>query len=1484
MTARTFVKSCVFLVVLACTFLSYSLLGMKEKPFERIANSSLMDSSQPVLQGFKIGVPRTVNFTDALSASTDWLSPADYKNQLRDWLLYTVVAATTQNVDSLLSITADTSPLRRSYLSPTTRFQHSSVRSAYVGNGTVVVLLPREANNAFRRDMIAQAVDYHTMVQGTRAERVWLVEYWLLPEDTDPKEAVTSDDVIVTGFEYFAPPKHISATLTLRAEIPQTVLYSKEFGWVQTQINDLKDLEEFLASTDDLISSDASGSGVLLSGRDYQRRTYGQLTSEHIATLWQSREKQTDIERLDDQRQDRLIKRLMKWSVEQQFSDDTPEAEQFRELIFEIIDSGRVTLPLDAPPSARETIDKFVKQLQKNVQAEVETLWEAWSTCDWQELKLTANEFKRKRRRTPDEDRFLFYIEEFESYKSKYSEKEKSYLQDPGFSLDPSYDLKILSKKFDEYLEDGNPLIVDVLSTFERELRDSFKDGNSQLLECLLDTANKANNKEIAQEINRRLLDPASYQQARYDGMLAGTEVGQILFVTDLLAKLIDMDFDKVYSAYFPEGDVNWSPTVYSRISKTYALRMENFPSTRIWFGQRENAYNIDAQGGKISFGAIATRVFALSSGAFAQDRKTERQPNYLSGQFVDWFNQHYDRVAQAEPHYDRLNQLTKWSAVIYSPAFSELSFLSDVKVRRDLWFPDWIKTQSNRPFAKSWVDCFYERGKYRQDVETMFILHTGWSWSDTDGELIKPSSDRWCDGAQNEGFFDEIRRQWAVRGGVSLPGSSRLSKVGPYAPELSETSLLRRADIVDASKSQSGDTIKLTFAEEYGTRRTIEITTAPADSIARASRLIQSGERTAANAWEPRDATVYSRGRQTEIRQKDISEKIVGSPRNENLLIETALGDTPIARTTLNVSDQNLAVSQEILATGLAEGLSPRLTSLPQDEWVGFLSKQPSVKKVFETHDSRHFVQFRNDGSWVELRATTSPGIDIEKGVDLRASEPKTLIDHQIDELRRSGGDIPDFLLKNETKVILITPVTEDVIFSELTSTAHLQIRQLVADSGALSLEIRGPPGGKPPVPPGGMGFKMDGPDGPNLQMWFDRDTQNITVAKEVFREEAMRKNVFSFLETEKVSKLSTENPGLNLFIFKRKQEKDYVTIGDIANLNTDIAELENLRFGDNPQEFFNRAKSIHKDNLNLISRAAEHQQLQLYRQLLDRLPETTRLNRKEAFEVSASEFLSRNSEISDVLINGEALTQEGKYKEISALAGQAKAANDNLAARTISTEGKILAANVKVVQAGRKDINFASAKINGEPHFAAEIPPVIEAVDRVNVVDLSKDAVFIKSNIYQKGLQLDGGIDTLPPDLVALKLSNPVSVGNSPLNPANAEAIMLGKGGATFKRIETQGPVIAEPTTAAEYAKVLQAILDTSLIVAPPFGGGSGSGGSTSTDGPNTATETDQTTGIWVVAPCDAVEGYLELPVTGYEKEELCAEMTGNEPATNG
>ncbi|MGH3977610.1 MAG: hypothetical protein ACRDRZ_01195 [Pseudonocardiaceae bacterium] len=155
----------------------------------------------------------------------------------------------------------------------------------------------------------------------------------------------------------------------------------------------------------------------------------------------------------------------------------------------------------------------------------------------------------------------------------------------------------------------------------------------------------------------RNLLeDRPVYSQARYDGGLAGTEVGMTLFYTDLVAKKWTTGVGNGVPSKAVPGFV---PSTQADTPASICPRGPHEESGRLWFGQADNAFSFRPNG--VDIGAAATRLFARSEGPSG----TEVEPSYTVGRGLRWWDEHYQQIADYEPQYHRLGQLMRWSGAL---------------------------------------------------------------------------------------------------------------------------------------------------------------------------------------------------------------------------------------------------------------------------------------------------------------------------------------------------------------------------------------------------------------------------------------------------------------------------------------------------------------------------------------------------------------------------------------------------------------------------------------------------------------------------------------------------------------------------------------------------------------------------------------------------------------------------------------------------
>jgi hypothetical protein len=176
------------------------------------------------------------------------------------------------------------------------------------------------------------------------------------------------------------------------------------------------------------------------------------------------------------------------------------------------------------------------------------------------------------------------------------------------------------------------------------------------------------------------------FSQARYEGGLQGTEVGMTLFYTDYLTKAWVAGVGSGVPAQAvggfvpdPAATIPWSHCVKAagRVSE----------SGRLWFGQNDGAFNFGDD--RVSLGAQATRLFARSNGSAG----TEVEPSFAAGRGLQWWDRHFQAVADYEPQYERLDQLMSWSGAIewlVAKTPARLPQVEGTEVRSDLRFSAW--------------------------------------------------------------------------------------------------------------------------------------------------------------------------------------------------------------------------------------------------------------------------------------------------------------------------------------------------------------------------------------------------------------------------------------------------------------------------------------------------------------------------------------------------------------------------------------------------------------------------------------------------------------------------------------------------------------------------------------------------------------------------------------------------------------------------
>lgn len=472
-------------------------------------------------------------------------------------------------------------------------------------------------------------------------------------------------------FEYELRPAddgwHQTVLLTRREAVKVKDLYTPAAGYHEAKIGGLEDLRRFMAQVDDLTYASLKD-GLTLGGRKIKGHAYRGIRVEEVAALYQSEAK------------------------------------------------------------LRERAAAFKKKAE-----EFGARWERRAAVRWDEQ--SKREFRLE-------------------YAALLGEQQKalatgSLAGGSGFSLDPTYNYPKLAAQFDAVIAPqlrrllsgtampsaltggrgalstpalgGLPTPDNSVEQWISLAREGLALNNADKLFELLGLAKDASveGAAVVRRHEQEIQESYSYQAARYDGELQGSEAGMVLFYTDLLAKLWALN----YKDSAPAGDVpGFTPIPAMRISTAFKRELEELSHTRLWFGTQDKGFQVADGGQSLLLGRVATRVYAASSNPFNPGAETE--PNAQSAAFLGWWDDHYEEIARFEPEYERLNEIMKWSLVVtwlnQKEQGGRLGFLQDERVGHDNWFPDWV-TRHHELRYQHWADiAFNPRGSDGAATETL--------------------------------------------------------------------------------------------------------------------------------------------------------------------------------------------------------------------------------------------------------------------------------------------------------------------------------------------------------------------------------------------------------------------------------------------------------------------------------------------------------------------------------------------------------------------------------------------------------------------------------------------------------------------------------------------------------------------------------------------------------------------------------------------
>ena len=629
-----------------------------------------------------ITVAERENFPDKRARLVDFRADEGFKrlsdrqqlDQLRDWLLFTILSGKGLSVSEINQSTYDVPVVRYDYVSPVSNFEYGTTRSLYIGDGRIVALVPKATSKEQRMDDLAHIADRHRKDQGVTPEKVEVFEYEIAPNEQ-------------------------SAFITRQSEVDGKQLFSSVYGYHEAPIQSLDDLQRFMDRVDDLTFADASGSSLTLGGRKINSRKSGKIRVEEVAALWQSEKK---IQESPEQ-----FKKVSGsgFSLDPSFDYSGMEAalEKATPLLRSLKSKGQ-------PVISDQDIQQAKRELSKNDIRPYTQLIEKAKTF------INSKESKK-----------FFESGIVIPYKTQIESEIKAEFQNDQTQLQAEIDAEF--QKYKELGQSPEQVRLKMAPIIQQKEQQS-----KQVRQQIIDKKNEELNQIIAEKVNAQIAEfvtfwdtpiTQGFQQARYDGDLQGTEVGMVLFYTDILAKIWALNYlGSTPSKLIPE----FQSSTKIQISSIYKKEIEALPSTRLWFGTQSRGFQVANRGNNLLLARNATRIYALSSNRQKSEVETTAAPD--SGTFINWWNDRYEEVARYEPQYERLNQIMKWSLAINwlneSSRGERLGFLQGVSVKRDYWFANWAKAQGDRLKFQQWdMVSFFDRGYKGIKTETMSSLRS---------------------------------------------------------------------------------------------------------------------------------------------------------------------------------------------------------------------------------------------------------------------------------------------------------------------------------------------------------------------------------------------------------------------------------------------------------------------------------------------------------------------------------------------------------------------------------------------------------------------------------------------------------------------------------------------------------------------------------------------------------------------------------------
>jgi hypothetical protein len=658
-----------------------------------------------------VGDEFTVDFLSAATALNDD-TLEEQREQLRDWMWNVTLGrlAKGSSVADVFSGISDEPLWRDDSVAHALRLPSGPTRATTTKAGEVVVLVEASEPGALNASVL-EAIDEQALALGRTPSRAR-----------------------VYGFE-LQPSKAIARVCQV-AEYSAQALESKDQGFRRATVRSVAELNGFLAEGVDLLSAACKPQGLEISARTRSRNRAAQFTSEHVAALAQKLNK----EYVPPSRFGKSFATL---------------APDWRTRTSEITSTLQTALLTRRPSELRLSL---IGSLKPDVAAFY------LRVLDWREANPRVS--------LTD---LVLSAQLQEMFDGK-----------PGFSLDPRFSSAKVSQRLGELLAalpDVQAVkrtlagwgtakqVIELYTSTPSTLvpaRESLKQAQLALQstsEPLEDAIYRLEAKLAAYDSTAAsLLREVGFQSAeqcsRYDGPLAGTEAGMTFFYTDLSAKFFARDFGRKS----PEGEVAGFQSIVNYAASTAACEEPARPSTRIWFGLRDEGYKRESDGA-VRFAPTSTRLFAM--GSTPGSGEGEAEPNATYRRFIRWWDTNYHAMSSWDPQYEALNQLMKWSVVTQQARLENndscLGFLKNAPFRTDHSLSTWAAAKPNL----RWHGAIAQIKPTQGGAECLPLLRS-------DSFLICGRTNR-IEGGVSAGSLEQVRAK-PLRDKSSMPWLERLA------------------------------------------------------------------------------------------------------------------------------------------------------------------------------------------------------------------------------------------------------------------------------------------------------------------------------------------------------------------------------------------------------------------------------------------------------------------------------------------------------------------------------------------------------------------------------------------------------------------------------------------------------------------------------------------------------------------------------------